>query len=57
MTIEEGKIKDDKIIDKKEIKDGKIIEGINKIVMDNPVDPGITKMVIIEIIEVNKEGI
>ncbi len=44
-------------IDKKEIKDGKTIKGINKIVMDNLVDLGVTKMVTIEIMELEKEGI
>jgi len=58
ITItKEGKVKDGKIIDKKEIKDGKTIKGIDKIVMDNVVDLGITKMVIVKIMEVGKEGI
>jgi hypothetical protein len=33
MTTKEGRAKDGKIIDKEEIKDGKIIEGIDKIEM------------------------
>jgi hypothetical protein len=56
MTTKEGKIKDGEVIDKKEIKDGKTIEGINKIMMDNVVNLGITKMVTIKIMEVSKEG-
>ncbi len=62
MTIEEGKIKDGDIIDKKEIKDGETIKGIGMIKMDNQVDLRIieitlTEIVIIEITEVGKEGI
>ncbi len=57
MTTKEGKVKDGEIIDKKEIKDGKTIKGIDKIVMDNLIDLGVTKMVTIEIMEVDKEGI
>jgi hypothetical protein len=57
MTTKEGKVKDGEIIDKKEINDGKKIKGINKIMMDNLVDLGITEMVTIEIMEVSKEGI
>ncbi len=56
MTTKEGKVKDGKKINKKEIKDGKTTEGINKIVMDNLVDLSITEMVTIEIMEVG-EGI
>lgn len=62
MTTEEGKVKDGEKYNKKEIKDGQIIKGINKIVMDNSTDLGrtemvITKMVTIKIMEVRKEGI
>jgi hypothetical protein len=62
MTIEEGKIKHSEIINKKKIKDGETIKGIGKIKMDNLVDLGIiettiTEIVIIEIMEVGKEGI
>jgi hypothetical protein len=35
MTTKKGKVKDGVIIDKKEIKDGKTIKGINKIEMYN----------------------
>jgi hypothetical protein len=40
MTIEERRANNGEIIDKEEIKDGKIIEGINKIEMAS-----LTKMV------------
>jgi len=46
MTTKEGKIKD-----------GKTIESISKIAMDNLVNLNITKIVIFEIMEVGKEGI
>lgn len=42
MTIKEGKVKDGEIFNKKKIKDGQIIKGINKIVMDNSIDLGRT---------------
>lgn len=51
-TIEEGKAKDGKIIDKEEIKDGKIIKGVDKIEMAS-----LAEMGIIEIMEIGKEGI
>jgi hypothetical protein len=35
MTTKAGKAKDNEIIDKEEIKDGKIIKGIDKIEMAN----------------------
>jgi hypothetical protein len=60
-TTEEGRTKDGKIINKEEIKDGKIIKGIDKIEMASLAKNSITKMVIIEIIiteiiEIGKEG-
>ncbi len=57
MIIEEGRAKDGKIIDKEGIKDGKIIEGINKIKMVNPIKMGIIEMVIIKIMDIGKEEI
>jgi hypothetical protein len=48
MITEEGKTKDGKITDKEGIKDGKIIEGINKIVMANLTEMGITEILINE---------
>jgi hypothetical protein len=61
-TTKEGITKDGEIIDKEGIKDGKIIEGINKIKLANLAKMGITKMIIAEIIttkikEISKEGI
>jgi hypothetical protein len=55
-TTKEGRAKDGEIIDKEEIKDGKIIEGIDKIKMANLVKMGITKIIIIEIMETTKRG-
>ncbi len=62
MTIEEGRAKDGKIIDKEEIKDGKIIKGINKIEMVSLAKMGIIEMILIEItitkiMKIDKEGI
>jgi len=57
MIIEEGRAKDGKIINKEGIKDGKIIEGINKIKMVNPIKMGIIEMVIIKIMDIGKEEI
>jgi hypothetical protein len=62
MTTEEGRAKDGEIIDKEEIKDGRIIEGIDKIKMVSLTKISITEMLIIEIIiteimEIGKEGI
>jgi len=50
MTTEEGKVKDGEIIDKKKIKDGKTIKGINKIEMYNLANLVITKMAITKIV-------
>jgi hypothetical protein len=57
MMTEEGKTKDDEIIDKEGIKDGKIIKGINKIEMVNLAKLGIIEIITIEIMEIDKEGI
>ncbi len=50
MTTDEGKVKDGET--KEETKVGETIEGVNIIEMDTP-----TKMVIIEMKEINKVGI
>jgi hypothetical protein len=42
---------------RKKSRDGKIIEGIDKIEMASLVERGITKIIIIEIMEINKKGI
>jgi hypothetical protein len=57
MITKEGRAKDGKITNKEGIKDGKIIEGINKIKIANPIKMGLTKMVIIRIMEINNEEV
>jgi hypothetical protein len=57
MITEERRAKDGKITDKEGIKDGKFIEGINKIMMANLTEMGITEILIIEIVEISKEAI
>ncbi len=52
MITEERRANDGKITNKEGIKDGKIIEGINKIEMANPIE-----MVIMGIMEINNEEI
>jgi len=48
MIAEEQRIRDGEITNKEGIKDGKIIEGIDKIEMANPTKMGITEMVEID---------
>jgi len=48
MIAEEQRIRDGEITNKEGIKDGKIIEGIDKIEMANPTKMGITEMVDID---------
>ncbi len=55
--IKERKAKDYEIIDKEGIKDGKIVEGIDKIAMANLTEMGITEILIIEIVEIGNEAI
>lgn len=55
-TTKERRAKDGEIIDKEEIKDGKLIKGIDKIKMASLVKMGITKIIIIEIMEMAKRG-
>jgi hypothetical protein len=50
--IKKRKAKDCEITDKEGIKDGKIVEGIDKIVMAN-----LTEILIIEIVEIGNEAI
>ncbi len=57
IIIEEGRAKDGEVTDKEAIKDDKIIEGIDKITMANLTEMGITKILIIKIVEVGKEEI
>jgi hypothetical protein len=61
-TTKERRAKDGEIIDKEGIKDGKIIEGINKIELANLAKMGIIETIIAEIIttkikEIGTEGI
>jgi hypothetical protein len=62
MMTKDRKAKDGETINRDEIKDGKIIEVINKIKMVNLVEMGIsimiiTQIIITEIMEIDKEGI
>jgi len=52
MITKEQRVGDGEITNKEGIKDGKIIEGIDKIEMANPTKMGITEMV-----EIDKEEI
>jgi hypothetical protein len=62
MITKDGKAKDGETIDRDEIKDGKIIEVIDKIKMASLAKMGITRTIVIRIIitkimEIGKEGI
>ncbi len=62
MITKDERAKDGNTIDREEIKDGKIIEVIDKIKMASLAEMGITGMIIIriitiEIMEISNEGI
>jgi hypothetical protein len=57
MITKKWRAKDGKITNKEGIKDGNIIESIDKITMANLIEIGITEILIIEIVEIDKEEI
>jgi hypothetical protein len=57
MMTKNEKAKDGEIIDKDGMKDGKIIEVIDKINMANLVEMGVTGIITTEIMEIGKEVI